>query len=62
MSYTPREKRTYEAMLAHTSRHGIKRALIRMAKDEDARTILEALSHVSESRLARKVASALANV
>jgi hypothetical protein len=63
MSYTPREKRTYEAMHAHTSRHGIRRAIKRglekMAEDEDARTILEALTHVSDSRIARYLARAL---
>ena len=57
--YTKPERRTYEAMYEHTSRHGIKRALVRMAQDEDARTILEALSHVSSERLASYVARAL---
>ena len=57
--YTKPERRTYEAMYAHTSRHGIKRALERMAIDEDAPTILEALSHVSNDRLASYLARAL---
>jgi hypothetical protein len=57
--YTPSKKRTYEEMYAHTSRHGIKRALQRMAREEDARTILEALDHVSNEWLASFVARAL---
>jgi hypothetical protein len=65
VSYTPPEKRTYEAMYAHTSRHnirrGIKRGLEEMAEDEEARTILEALSHVSDKRIARYLARALAS-
>jgi hypothetical protein len=64
MSYTPREKRTYEAMYAHTSHHGIRRAikhaLEEMADDEDAQTIREALTHVSDRRIARYLARALA--
>ncbi len=61
MTYTPRGKRTYEAMYSHTSRHGIKQALEKMAKDEDAQTIREALLHVSEDRIARYLARALAS-
>jgi hypothetical protein len=66
MSYTRREHRTYEAMYTHTSRHGIKRALKKMAAPEDeggedARTIFEALDHVSDDRLARYLARALAS-
>ena len=65
MSYTPREKRTYEAMYGHTSRHDVRKALRygldRMADEEDARTIREALTHVSDDRLARYLARALAS-
>jgi hypothetical protein len=66
MSYTPREKRTYEAMYVHTSHHGIRRAIKRALEKmadrdhEDARTILEALTHVSDDRIARYLARALA--
>ena len=50
---------TYGDMLAHTSRHNIKEWLLRGAREEDARSIYEAVRRQSSHRLARKLAELL---
>ncbi len=51
----------YERMLEHTSRHNIKKWLLRGAELEDAQTIMHALRKQSAHRLARKLAEVLAD-
>lgn len=51
---------TYERLLAHTSRHNIRKWLLKGTYREDAQTIRHAIKRVSDDALARGLARILA--
>jgi hypothetical protein len=52
---------TYERLLEHTSRHNIRKWLLKGTYREDAQTIRHAINRLSDEELARGLAQILAS-